>query len=76
MKLNDRTKLIFALNHLAHLHDHIEGNYWEDYLRENIESMLSINGDTLKIESNQVYNDMMNRKYDANRNSVYFVRGD
>ena len=39
MKLNDRTKLIFALNHLAHLHDHIEGNYWEDYLRENIESM-------------------------------------
>ena len=44
--------------------------------RENIESVLSINGDTLKIESNQVYNDMMNRKYDANRNSVYFVRGD
>ncbi len=44
--------------------------------RENIESVLSINGDTLKIESNQVYNDMMNRKYDANRNSVYFIRGD
>ena len=44
--------------------------------RENIESVLSINGDTLKIESNQVYNDMMNRKYDANRNSIYFVRGD
>tara|TARA_B100000927_G_C16366803_1_gene429779 strand:+ start:748 stop:909 length:162 start_codon:yes stop_codon:yes gene_type:complete len=39
MKLNDKTKLIFALNHLAHLHDHIEGNPWEDYLRENIESM-------------------------------------
>ena len=39
MRMNDRTKLIYALNHLAHLHDHIEGNYWEDYLRENIESM-------------------------------------
>tara|TARA_B100001175_G_C19456032_1_gene613828 strand:- start:301 stop:462 length:162 start_codon:yes stop_codon:yes gene_type:complete len=42
MRLNDKTKLIFALNHLAHLHDHIEGNYWEDYLRENIESMESV----------------------------------
>ena len=44
--------------------------------RENIESVISVNGDTLKIESNKVYNEMMNRKYDANRNSIYFVRGD
>ena len=37
--MNNQTKLMYALNHLAHLHDLIEDNYWEDYLRENIESM-------------------------------------
>ena len=44
--------------------------------RENIESVISVNGDTLKIESNKVYNEMMNRKYDANINRIYFVRSD
>ena len=39
MIMNNQTKLMYALNHLAHLHDLIEDNYWEDYLRENIESM-------------------------------------
>ena len=37
--MNNQTKLMYALNHLAHLHDLIEDNYWDDYLRENIESM-------------------------------------
>ncbi len=37
--MNDQTKLVFALEHIAHLHDLIEDNYWEDYLRENLESM-------------------------------------
>ena len=37
--MNNQTKLMYALNHLTHLHDLIEDNYWEDYLRENIESM-------------------------------------
>ena len=44
--------------------------------RENIESVISVNGDTLKIESNKIYNEMMNRKYDANINRIYFVRSD
>ena len=39
LMMNNQTKLMYALNHLAHLHDLIEDNYWEDYLRENIESM-------------------------------------
>ena len=38
MRMNDQTKLVFALEHIAHLHDLIEDNYWEDYLRENLES--------------------------------------
>ncbi len=44
--------------------------------RENIESVISVNGDTLKIESNKVYNEMMNRKYDAEINRIYFIRSD
>ena len=39
MKMNTQTKLVFALEHIAHLHDLIEGNYWEDYLRENLDSL-------------------------------------
>ena len=37
--MNDQTKLVFALEHIAHLHDLIEDNYWEDYLRENLNSL-------------------------------------
>ena len=39
MRMNNQTKLVFALEHIAHLHDLIEGNYWEDYLRENLDSL-------------------------------------
>ena len=38
-RMNDQTKLVYALEHIAHLHDLIEGNYWEDYLRENLDSL-------------------------------------
>ena len=38
-RMNDQTKLMYALEHIAHLHDLIEGNYWEDYLRENLDSL-------------------------------------
>ena len=38
-RMNDQTKLVYALAHIAHLHDLIEGNYWEDYLRENLDSL-------------------------------------
>ena len=31
--MNNETKLVFALEHTAHLSDLIEGNEWEQYLR-------------------------------------------
>ena len=36
MRMNDHTKLVFALEHVAHLHDLIEGNEWESYLNNNL----------------------------------------
>ena len=34
--MNDETKLGFALEHIAHLDDLIEGNKWEDYLKGSV----------------------------------------
>ena len=31
-KMNAETKLVFALEHIAHLEDLIEGNEWETFL--------------------------------------------
>ena len=39
MRMNDQTKIVYALEHIAHLHDLIEDNYWDDYLRENLDSI-------------------------------------
>ena len=39
MRMNDQTKIVYALEHIAHLHDWIDDNYWEDYLRENLYSL-------------------------------------
>ena len=39
MRMNDHTKIVYALEHIAHLYDLIEDNYWEDYLRENLDSI-------------------------------------
>ncbi len=36
MKMNDQTKLMFALEHVAHLEDLISGNEWETYLSSNL----------------------------------------
>ena len=36
MKMNDQTKLMFALEHIAHLEDLIVGNEWETYLSSNL----------------------------------------
>ncbi len=36
MKMNDQTKLMFALEHIAHLEDLIKGNEWETYLSSNL----------------------------------------
>ena len=39
MRMNDQTKIVYALEHIAHLHDLIEDNYCENYLRENLDSI-------------------------------------
>ena len=39
MRMNDQTKLMFALEHIAHLEDLIEGNEWETYLSSNLISI-------------------------------------
>ena len=41
---------------------------------EEIETNIIIDGDTLIIESKEIYNEMMNRKFEAEYNRVYFVR--
>ena len=37
--MNDQTKLVFALEHVAHLHDLIEDNEWESYLKSNLHTI-------------------------------------
>tara|TARA_B100000214_G_scaffold51183_1_gene32335 strand:- start:1269 stop:1667 length:399 start_codon:yes stop_codon:yes gene_type:complete len=56
----------------------LEGHKMDIFHKYNqkIENTLTIDGDTLIIESNEVYNDFMNRKYEANYNRVYFVKSD
>jgi len=39
MRMNTQTKLVFALEHVAHLEDLIEGNEWEQYLSQNLSTM-------------------------------------
>ena len=34
--MNNQTKLVFALEHIAHLHDLIEENEYEEYLKEHL----------------------------------------
>ena len=34
--MNSQTKLVFALEHIAHLHDLIEDNEWEQYLNDSL----------------------------------------
>tara|TARA_X000000368_G_scaffold416681_1_gene411204 strand:+ start:2096 stop:2269 length:174 start_codon:yes stop_codon:yes gene_type:complete len=37
--MNNETKLVFALEHVAHLEDLIEGNECEIYLAQNLSTM-------------------------------------
>ena len=39
MRMNLETKLIFALEHIAHLEDLVEGNEYEHHLRRHICSL-------------------------------------
>ena len=41
---------------------------------QKIEKTLTIDGDTLIIESTEIYNELMNRKFEANYNRIYFVK--
>tara|TARA_B100002051_G_scaffold253648_1_gene267762 strand:- start:51 stop:449 length:399 start_codon:yes stop_codon:yes gene_type:complete len=56
----------------------LEGDKMEIFHKYNqkIENTLSIDGDTLIIESVEIYNELMNRKFEANFNRVYFVKRD
>ena len=36
MKMNTQTKLVFALEHIAHLHDLIEDNEYEHFLNDSL----------------------------------------
>ena len=38
MKMNDQTKLVFAIEHILHLQDLIEGNKEEKYLAMHLSS--------------------------------------
>ena len=38
MPMNLTTKLVFALEHVAHLHDLIQGNEWEHHLNQSLTS--------------------------------------
>ena len=37
--MNNHTKLVFALEHVAHLHDLIEDNEYEHYLNQSLTSL-------------------------------------
>ena len=39
MRMNNETKLVFALEHVAHLEDLIEGNEWEQFLVQPLSTM-------------------------------------
>ena len=39
MRMNNETKLVFALEHVAHLHDLIENNEWEHFLNDHLTSL-------------------------------------
>ena len=56
--MNSQTKLIFALEHIAHLHDLIEDNEWEKHLNEHLIP--------LEIELERQLNNELTRKNLAN----------
>tara|TARA_B100001250_G_scaffold41845_1_gene33065 strand:+ start:669 stop:848 length:180 start_codon:yes stop_codon:yes gene_type:complete len=37
--MNNATKLVFALEHIAHLEDLIEGNEYEQYLNQSVSTL-------------------------------------
>ena len=39
MRMNQATKLVFALEHIAHLEDLIKGNEYEQYLNQSVSTL-------------------------------------
>ena len=39
MRMNNETKVVFALEHVAHLHDLIEDNEYEHFLNDHLTSL-------------------------------------
>ena len=56
MKMNNETKLVFALEHTAHLSDLIEGNEYEHYLRDALSTLDFEFQRQLKLEKNRKAN--------------------
>ena len=52
MRMNNETKLVFALEHTAHLSDLIEGNEYEQYLRDALTTLDVEFERQLKLERN------------------------
>ena len=55
--MNNATKLVFALEHIAHLEDLIEGNEYEQYLNQSVS--------TLKYEFQRQLNNLPDKIKDA-----------
>ena len=56
--MNQATKLVFALEHVAHLEDLIEGNEYEQYLNQSVS--------TLKYEFQRQLNNLPDKVKEAN----------
>ena len=56
MRMNNETKLVFALEHTAHLSDLIEGNEYEQYLRDALTTLDVEFERQLKLERNRKAN--------------------
>ena len=59
--MNNHVKLVFALEHVAHLEDLIEGNEWEQYISQNLSTMKYEFERQLSLEEHKL-NDTTKRK--------------
>jgi len=65
VKMNDQTKLYFAIEHILHLEDLIEGNEYEPYLSQHLS--------TIKVEVERQLENIESRK-NLNRMSTHSAR--
>ena len=65
-RMNNHVKLVFALEHVAHLEDLIEGNEWEQYLSQNLSTMKYEFERQLKNEQHRKRRVLSGRSKDSN----------